>query len=125
MSGESELDEEALKEKTQRGSRVDEAQKESSRDFADAVLDARQQLADGEVSRTLSLTGTEFVSILIAIEQMPSQVADVDDIPTPGTDGYSRSRMLKALVRRGLDDIDESLFEASKEAKKREIDREL
>lgn len=92
--------------------------------FVDAVLGAREEISSGKESRSWSFFDTDLVSIFVAFEQMPDVVEDIDGVPTPGTDGYTRSKMVKALLRRGLDDIDESLFEATKEAKKREIDRE-
>ena len=119
----SEQDIDKLREQTQRGNRVAEAEKSSDDDFADVIMDVREDLAAGEISKTWSFFDSDLVSVLVAAERMPEAVADIDGVPTPGTDEYTRSKMVKALVRRGLDDADDSLLEATKEAKKREIDQ--
>ncbi|WP_266083005.1 hypothetical protein [Haladaptatus caseinilyticus] len=104
---------EELKKSTQRGSRVEEGASRNSRDFVDELVDAIDEVQNGDASKTLSLYDPKLSAVMVALQRDPELLSDWD------MEEVDRSAIIRTALWRGLEQLDVDVEAKNKEAIKR------
>ena len=93
----------------------------SSVELADAIAEEYRRVRDGDASTTLTLRDERVAAIVRGLDEV-DQLADLSetvwaDVPgEPNGQPESRSSLLAGLLRAGLQEADESVFETDQTA---------
>lgn len=104
------------------GNRLESEGTGAPKSFEDLVIDALDEVEDGDIHKTISFWDPRLAALLAALEEDEDRLEQiVADLQRElgqevNTDDADRPEVLRLAIRHGLQEVDEELFEEASEA---------